>query len=349
MLRTMSKEIALGVALAVLFLAESVGAQTPSAPCAGQLIIYHAGSLTAAFSPVEKLFTQQTGVCITDVTAGSVDLARRITAGQEACDIYASADYVDIDALVKPAGFADFNILFGQGAMVMAYTTSSKNADSIAAPGSTFNPPTSVPDAATDWYTYLTKSGVLIGGSNPFLDPSGYRADLIFQLIERHYGIPNLYDTLLTHYTISRSGESVGKQYDFQFIYEHSALAAYNADATKSYRYVKLPDDIGLSDPAENRHYEHASIIIPGVRLPFTEPVVRIPGTRVVWGLTVMNKAPNRANAIKFLQLLFGSQGVALQAASGPTPISPPIVSHHDYGHLPKALQSLVGAEWWGH
>jgi len=346
MTRAMRIVVSLGLALSALFLAVPPGAQSACAPGTEQLIIYHAGSLTAAFTQVETLFTQQTGVCITDVSAGSVDLARRITAGQEACDIYASADYEDIDVLVKPAGFADFNILFAQGSMVLAYTTNSKNAASIAAPGSTFNPPAAVPDAATDWYTYLTKVGATVGGSNPFLDPSGYRADLIFQLIERHYGIPNLYDTLLTHYLLTRSTDKLGSTYDYQFIYEHSALAAYKLDPA-NYRFVKLPDDIGLSDPAENRHYEHASIIIPGVRLPFTEPVVRIPGTRVVWGLTVMNKAPNRANAIKFFQLLFGSQGVALQTASGPAPISPPIVSHRDFRHLPKALQSIVRPDWW--
>ena len=39
------------------------------------------------------------------------------------------------------------------------------------------------------------------------------------------------------------------------------------------------------------------------------------------------------------------SQGVALQATSGPTPISPPIVSHHDYAHLPDGLRPLVTVE----
>jgi ABC-type molybdate transport system substrate-binding protein len=59
--------------------ASANAARSPNAP---QLIIYHAGSLTAAFSSVETLFTQQTGVCVTDVSAGSVDAARGITTGQ---------------------------------------------------------------------------------------------------------------------------------------------------------------------------------------------------------------------------------------------------------------------------
>ena len=78
-------------AVGVMSLAASANAVcVPGAP---QLIIYHAGSLSAAFAAAEQLFTQQTGVCVTDVAAGSVDAARRITTGQEPCDIFASADF----------------------------------------------------------------------------------------------------------------------------------------------------------------------------------------------------------------------------------------------------------------
>lgn len=330
------------LALVMLLLIGSVQAQSACDPNSPQLIIYHAGSLTAAFSQVEKIFTQQTGVCVTDVAAGSVDAARRVTIGQEACDIYASADYKDIDVLLKPAGYANYNILFAQGGMVLAYTTASKQADTIAAPGGAFNPPASVPDAAADWYTQLTQTGVTIGGSHPFLDPSGYRADLIFQLTEAHYGVSNLYNTLLGHYSINKSTDGLGKTYDYQIIYEHSALAAYNADPTKSYRYVKLPNDISLSDPNESSLYQKASIRIPGLRSPLSAPTVRIPGTRVIWGLTVLKTAPNPENAATFLQLLFGSQGVTVQTTTGPTPISPPLVSRRDRRHLPDVLRSLV-------
>src|SRR3974390_3226665 len=144
------------VLAALLLLAGAAQAQTACPSGAPQVVIYHAGSLTAAFGAVEKVFTAQTGICVVDASAGSVDLARRITAGREPCDIYASADYVDVDALLKPAGFADFNIVFAQGDMVLAYTTSSRGASSIAASG-TFSPPAFVPDAAPDWYQVLTQ------------------------------------------------------------------------------------------------------------------------------------------------------------------------------------------------
>ena len=298
--------------------------------------------MTAAFSAVETLFTQQTGICVTDVSAGSVDAARRITTGQEPCDIFAAADFKDVDLLLKPAGFADYDILFGQGGMVLAYTTNSKSAATIAAPGSAFNPPDSVPSVASDWYTQLMQSGVTIGGSHPFLDPSGYRADLIFRLTNQLYQVPNLYDLLLDHYAVIKANDTLGTTYDYQIIYQHSALAAYNADATKSYRYALLPDEVSLSNPKLNTHYREAAITIPGLGLPDTDTTVTIPATRVVWGLTIMKSAANQANAIKFLQLLFSAQGVAIQTSAGPMPISPPIVKAKEAASLPYPLRSLV-------
>jgi molybdate/tungstate transport system substrate-binding protein len=315
--------------------------------CAQRLIIYHAGSLTAAFSQVEKLFTQQTGICVSDVAAGSVDAARRITAGGEPCDIYASADYQVIEGFLKPAGYADYDILFAQGGMVLAYTTNSANAGSIATSTRPFSPPGSIPDAAADWYRKLTQSGVAIGGSHPFLDPSGYRADLIFQLAEDRYRVDNLYDALVSHYFILKPSDALGKTFDYQLIYEHSAFAAYQADATRTYRYVLLPDAINLSKFEESRRYREAVITLPGLHAPHGATTVPIPATRVVWGATVLKSAPNPGNAVRFLQLLFGSQGIALQTATGPAPISPPVVSREDYRRLPGSLAALVGVRWW--
>ena len=342
MVRSIVRFTLFAIALPLLSMGQVARAQSTCAPGSPQLIIFHAGSLTAAFSPLERLFTQQTGICVTDVAAGSVDAARQVTTGGKACDIYASADYADIDLFLKPTGYASYNIIFAQGGMVLAYTTNSKNAGTIAPANSTFSPPAFVPPAAADWYSQLTQTGVNIAGSHPFLDPSGYRADMIFQLAEQHYSVPDLYDTLLSHYSISKASDALGKTYDYQLIYEHSAFAAYNADATKMYRYVRLPDDLNLANPAYQREYETASVLMPGLRAPGTPARVLVPATRVMWGLTIMDGAPHPGNAVKFLQLLFGSQGVAQQTATGPAPISPPIVSRSDYARVPVSLQSLV-------
>lgn len=333
------------VALGALQPASAQSSAQPS--CAGapqQLIIYHAGSLSAAFTAVEKLFTQQTGACVTDVAAGSLDAARRVTAGGEPADIFAAADYLDIDLLLKPARFAGYDILFAQGSMVLGYTTASRGAATIAANNVPFDPPNSVPDAAANWYDQLTKNGILIGDSNPFLDPTGYRVDLIFQLAAASYGVPNLYDSLLEHYTLARPTDVVGTSYDYQFLYESSALASYRANPA-TYRYVRLPPEVNLSSPGQESRYNRVSIVVPGLGFPDTASKVRIPATQLAWGITVLRTAPHPATAVRFLQLLFSQQGVALQADSGPTPISPPLVSAEDYERLPPDLKPLVRAQ----
>ncbi|HYC13678.1 MAG TPA: hypothetical protein VEC75_05485, partial [Stellaceae bacterium] len=106
-----------------------------------------------------------------------------------------------------------------------------------------------------------------------------------------------------------------------------------------------LPETIGLSSDDFNRHYRKAFITVPDLKPPHRENPVRIHATRTTWGLTIMETAQNRDNAIAFLQLLFGSQGVAIQTVTGPKPITPPVVSREDYRHLPRALKALVGVD----
>src|SRR5438270_7977639 len=237
-------------------------AQTPNCmpPSSQQLIIYRAGSLTRAFTPLVKAFTCQTGIQVKDVAMGSVDAGRQITAGGQACDLYAPADYLDIDLFMKPAGYANFNIIFAHGRMVLAYSANglaAKKLPPLTESGSQpFHPPASIPKAAANWVAILTMPGVAIGGGNPFLDPGAYRGPMIFQLAEAYYEVPNLYNNLLKHVVIpgaDLAGTALGKVFDFQFTYEHNAraTAAINPD----FRYVDLPDEINLSDPAKDAYY----------------------------------------------------------------------------------------------
>lgn len=326
-----------------------------------EVVIFHAGSLANAFTPLEQEFVCRTGIHVIDCRGGSLDLARALTAGGYAADIYAPADYLDIDLFLKPGGYADYNILFAEGKMVLAYTTSSTGADKIAQPGA-FSPPDSIPDAVDDcgkgggtaepescWFSILTQPGVVIGTGHLYLDPGAYRNPMVFKLAEEFYGIGNLYTSLLEHDLIGPAAVPPGTfglkganatypLYDYQISYEHGALA--NAKTDPNYRYVNLRDEINLGDPEKNDLYRRAVIAQPGV--PGTKPFVKIPGTRVIWGATALNDAPSGDNGIQFLEFLLGQVGKDALLANGPTPISPAVVSHRDYRKLPPSLQALV-------
>ena len=68
-----------GLLIVPALLAASVHAAPTCPPGRPRLIIYHAGSLSAALKPVESLFEQRSGVCIVDVAGGSVQAARDVT------------------------------------------------------------------------------------------------------------------------------------------------------------------------------------------------------------------------------------------------------------------------------
>ncbi len=350
---TASAFVLLTFSLVSTAVAQTAPGQTQSCvpPTSQQLIIYRAGSLSRTFKPLVAAFTCQTGIQVKDEAGGSVDMGRKITAGGHPCDLYAPADYSDIDLFMKPAGYADFNIVFAQGKMVLAYSASSvaeKKLPPIVEAGSVeFNPPNSIPKAAADWYQILNTRGVRVGGGVPFLDPGAYRTYLIFQLAQDHYKVANLYNDLMEHIVIPGPQEfsaaakpALGRLFDFQFIYEHSAQVM--AGANPDFRYVNLPDEINLSDPAQNSYYAHSVIVLPGLGTPKSAQSITVPGTRVAWGITLLKDAPNRENAVKFLQLLLSPAGTAMLKDNGPAPISPALVSRKDFRKLPESLRPLV-------
>jgi molybdate/tungstate transport system substrate-binding protein len=320
---------------ALLAVSAAFAQTTTCAPSSNQeLIIFRAGSLTRSFKPLEATFTCQTGIQVKDMAMGSVDAGRQITAGGQACDLYAPADYLDIDLFMKPAGYADFDIVFAHGRMVLAYSVSrvaAKKLPPIVEPGS------QPPKASAKWVEILTMPGVTIGGGNWFLDPGAYRAPMIFQLAEEYYKVPNLYNNLLEHLVIPGVGG------DFQFSYEHNARAT--AATNPDYGYVDLPDEINMSDPAKDAYYRrNAIVVLPGLGTPRSARTIPVPGTHVAWGITLLKSAPNKENAIKFLQLLLSPAGTASLKENGPDAISPALVSSADFHKLPESLRTLVKA-----
>lgn len=313
-------------------------------PNGGQLVIYRAGSLTAAFKPIVEAFSCQTGVVVKDVAMGSVDAARQITAGGHPCDLYAPADATDIDLFLKPVGLATYTIVFAHGRMVLTYSAKGIARKGLPAVSEAAGGPDEtdgLPKAVHDWYKVLARPGVTIGAGHPFLDPGAYRANMIFQLAEAHYGVPSLYNDLLGHLVISPDHGGLGDRFDFQLTYEHTARTAMRRDP--DVRAVELPDKVDLSNPALDPYYrEHALVALPGLGIPGSPRTVAVPGTHVAWGITVMKNSPNRENALRFLAMLLGPAGKAALAENGPAPIAPAIVSQKDFAALPEQLRSLV-------
>ncbi len=185
--------------------------------------------------------------------------------------------------------------------MVLAYSPSGLTAKEITPDhAETGSPSNAIPKAIAKWYEILTMPGVAIGGGNPFLDPGAYRAPMIFQLAEAHYKVPNLYNIASSTWFVEAQGQgaALGKQFDFQFSYEHNARAT--ALANPDYRYVDLPDEINMSDPARDVWYrQNAVVVLPGLGTSRSARTIPVPATHVAWGITLLNDA-NKKNMIGF-------------------------------------------------
>ncbi len=283
------------LSLLVLLMGASTAWSRSSAPLvpAQNIIVWHAGSLSTSFKALETAFTAQTGITVTDNSAGSLDIIRQISAGNVPADVVAPADYLDIDLFLEPTGYANWDIRFAQDQMVLAYclaastgtgTTcggTSKLSTTIAGSGN-FAPTgpadsTNIPPVALNWYQQIvgtgtppvpTVAGVTFGGSHLYLDPSGYKAPMIFLLSQIYYNVPNLYDYFLGHYlaTPAATGSpsfKIGLNYDLALTYMHNAYASSQSDP--NYRYVSLPANINLGNPAYNSYYSKAVIQEPDV------------------------------------------------------------------------------------
>jgi molybdate/tungstate transport system substrate-binding protein len=334
-------------ALALLPLLAASPALACVTPTTQEVIVWHAGSLSNAFKSIEAGFTCQTGIQVVDHSTGSLDLVRQVTSGGQAADVVVPADFLDIDLFLRPAGYAEYNIEFAATKMVLGYLQSDLTAKGYTvADGTPFSPPASIPNAVADWYNALLQSNIAIGESSAFLDPTGYRAPMIFRLAQSYYEVPNLYDNLLNHLvaTAAQGSPSIalGKGFDFQLVYEVSAYAS--SQVNPDYRYVNIPDAVNLGNPALNEFYRRAEIVVPDLS---GAGFIAIPGHNVVYGVTVMKTAQNPANAVAFVQYLLGSNGQAPLTSALFKVISPATVSRWDYRNLPAQLRPLVAVDKW--
>jgi molybdate/tungstate transport system substrate-binding protein len=284
---------------------------------------------------------------VVDTSGGSVDLVRRYAAGRLECDVIAPADHLVIETMLRPARLVEYTIVFATGRMVLAYVATDPKASALKVTGA-FNPPSSIPQVHPDWHEALTAPGVRISGAHPFMDPGGYRTHMIFELAQSHYKVPGLYNALLQHYQVGVADPSaatpapvLGKDFNFQFTYEHTAAAAAKRDS--SYRYAMLPEEIDLSSSKQDLY--PSGVTIPGLGIQGSMASVTIPASPVAWGLTIAGNSRNRDNAIAFVEQLLGPAGRTALTTNGPQPLPRARVSRSDYQRLPEALQALTSAK----
>jgi len=272
----------------------------------GELIIYHAGSLTVPVANLTKEFEiLHPDLDIRTTAGGSRKISRLIAETGQKADILMSADYAVIDNLLIP-DHADWNILFAENSMVIMYTDKSRYANIIN---------------ADNWYNILLKNGVEYGHSDPNADPCGYRSVLLFQLAENFYQEKGLNQELLNHCPKKnirpKSVELISLLetgvLDYAFEYESVALQHQIMDNT--FKYIKLPKAIDLSSLKYLNEYAKATVELSGAEPGKT---IITKGKPIVYGITMPFNGENRVNSLAFLAFLFDkNQGLKVIQDSG--------------------------------
>lgn len=256
-----------------------------------QLIIFHAGSLSVPFKQMKDEFAKENpGVEILLESSGSVKCARKITDLKKDCDIMASADYTIIDELLIP-NYASWNIKFASNEMSIVYHDESKYSDEIT---------------AQNWHEILLKDDVFYGRSDPNSDPCGYRAVLTSQLTEEYY---NHID--FTKKITAKDQEYIRpKEVDLLALLESNTIDyifLYRSVAQQhGLKYIILPDSVNLKNPELREFYKNAKIDITG-KTPGT--TITKTGQPMVYGITIVDNAPNKELALKFVDYVLSKQG----------------------------------------
>jgi molybdate/tungstate transport system substrate-binding protein len=302
---------------------EAPTAAPESSAAEKKLIIFHAGSLTLPVEELSKAFqVEHPDVTFETEASGSNDAARKISELEREADLMMSADYTVIDKLLIP-DFADWNVRFARNTMVIAYTDQSQYADEID---------------ADNWYDILTRDGVIYGHSEPDADPCGYRTLLVWQLAEKHYGVPGLSAKLEEHCPPEnvrpKSVELIAllESGDMDYAWEYRSVAVQHG-----MNFVELPDEINLSMVEQADFYSQASVDIAGKEPGTTMTMV---GSPIVYGVTIPKNAPNPELAVEFVEFLLGPEGQAIMEQQGQPPIVPPVSA--DFDMLPDALKDMV-------
>jgi len=303
-------------------LGEDPTAADQSDELSGDLVIFHAGSLSVPFREVSELFMKKhPQVKIKAEAAGSRDCARKVSDLHRPCDVLGAADYKVVENLLMPE-HTDFNIHFVTNEMAIAYTEHSHKAQEIT---------------AHNWHKILLAKEVTFGRADPNRDPCGYRTVMVCQLAEQYFKMPGLAEQLT-----SKDGQRYIRPKETDLL---ALLEAGEIDYLFIYRSVAeqhglkmliLADEVNLKSAEYADLYKSATIKVTGKK---PGEFITRRGAPMVYSVTVPKNAPNRKVAEAYVALLLSPEGQAIMAQNGQPSIVPATTKEME--KLPDSLKTF--------
>ena len=281
-----------------LILATACGQSSSDQAASRTILAFNAGSLARPLRTALDSFAAREQVEVRQESAGSLETARKLTELGNIPDVIALADEEVFSQLLMPS-HVSWYARFAHNRMVLAYTDKSRGASEIT---------------GDNWWQVVRRPGVETGRSDPQLDPNGYRTLLVLQLAERHYAQPGLAAQLLqampARNVRPKEADLVGmlQAGEFDYIWSYESMAR-----NLGLRFVRLPDAIDLSSPADTATYNAASVRVRGKG---TDSVT-FRGRPIVYALSIPTAAPHREIAERFVRYLLSADGRRVMRSQG--------------------------------
>ena len=312
----------LSIGLVLVLLCSCRGSKRPRRP----LYVFAAACLNTALAEFEKPFEgKRENVDVRVEVSGSLVAARKVSEYKRRGDIVLSADKRVIDSLLIP-GFADWQMVFLSNEMVLAYSENSRHAAEVS---------------SANWPKVLLDPGVQVARVDENLGPLGYQTLLVWKLADMHYrellGGTSLFETLSKKVSLNLIRPDaaellpvLGTEADYIFVYRSMAK-------DHNLKHILLPPEVNLSSLAQKEFYSKASVTISAA--PGHSVTIR--GEPILFSLTILRDAPNKAGALSFVKMLLQQEGKAILRRHGFSPLSPPRL----YGtreSCPESLRAII-------
>lgn len=285
----------LGIALLLSSLAVALPHAVVLAQRPDTVVVFTAASLALPFRVALDSFARRTGTVVQQESGASLELARRITDLRRVPDVIALADQEVFPQLLVPRA-TSWYARFARNRMVLAFTDRSKGAVGLT---------------ADNWHRTLLRPDVRVARSDPRLAPVGYRTLLLYRLAETYHRQPGLAARLeaRTPPALLRANASelvaLLQAGEVDYIVDYESLARANR-----LRFIRLPPEIDLGDPARVRQYARAS-----VRVARRTDTTTYAGSPIVYAASIPRAAPHPGAGVRFLAYLLSPAGRAVLRA----------------------------------
>ena len=303
------------------------GSSTSTPAPKGTVSVAYAASLSNIFeNAVKSAFDQSTGYTYQGEAKGSSALVNEIKGKLSFPDVFVSANPKLNAQLMGAANgnYASWYLDFARAEMVIGYNPNSKFAADFQAAA----------NGTKQWYQVLEEPGLRLGRTDPLLDPKGVNTIYTLELAAAYYNQPGLTQKILG------SDENTSQIFPEEELL--SRLGAGQLDAGFFYinevrgpniPYISLPDQVNLGNPTMAAQYATATWTNPKTNLVSK-------GAPIVYTVTVLNTAKNKAGGIAFANFLLSSQGQSLLQGQGV--LTTPLTAGGDATAIPQQLQQYI-------